>query len=147
MAEPSMNPQERVGRAPVAPRVVGDGPAAAAAEGDGGRTSYLPPLLLLLAGPAVLALVVLEAPSWLRAAPVLAYLATVPGLAVVRLLRLADRLMVALLGVALSLSLGAIVAQLMIYAGAWSPTLGVSTLVFVASIAASVEVFRAGGAR
>jgi hypothetical protein len=35
----------------------------------------------------------------------------------------------------------------MIYAGEWSPTLGVSALVAVASIAASVDVFRAGGPR
>jgi hypothetical protein len=127
-------------------------PAAAestpATGGDGGGSMrYLAPLLLLLAGPAVLALVILDAPPWLRAAPVLAYLGMIPGLAVVRLLRSPDRLMVTLLGVGLSLALGVLVAQLMIYTHRWSPTLGVSTLVAIASAASAVDLFRPPPAR
>jgi hypothetical protein len=108
------------------------------ADGDGRR--YLPPLLLLLAGPAVLALIVLDAPAWLRAAPVLCYVCTAPGYAVVRLLRLSDLLMTALLGVGVSLAVGLIVAQLMIYADLWSPLLGLSTLVVLASVATAAEL-------
>jgi hypothetical protein len=106
-------------------------------------------LLLLLSGPVVLALVVLAAPAWLRAVPVLTYLAVVPGLAGVRLLRLADRLMEILLGVGLSCTLGILVAQAMIYLRAWSPTLGLSTLVVIGSLAAGLELYRgqrSGGA-
>ena len=117
-------------------------PEAAADTGggdDGGRT-YLPPLLVLLAGPVVLALIVLDAPAWLRAGPVLLYVAAVPGYALVRLLRLADLLMTALLGVGTSLALGLVVAQLMIYIHLWSPLLGLSTLVVLASVAAGAEL-------
>jgi hypothetical protein len=115
---------------------------AAQATGGGADSGqrYLPPLLLLLAGPAVLALIVLDTPAWLRAAPVLLYACAVPGYAVVRLLRLSDLLMTALLGVGLSLALGLIVAQLMIYAHLWSPLLGLSTLVVLASMAAAAEL-------
>ena len=108
--------------------------------GDGGAQRYLPPLLLLLAGPAVLALMVLDAPAWLRAGPVLLYIGAVPGYALVRLLRLTDRQMTTLLGVGTSLALGVVVAQLMIYAHRWSPQFGLSTLVVVASVAAGGEL-------
>jgi hypothetical protein len=118
-------------------------PTVAAPDAGGGADNWqrsLPPLLLLLAGPAVLALIVLDAPAWLRAGPVLLYVGAVPGYAVVRLLRLPDLLMTALLGVGLSLALGLLVAQLMIYMNLWSPLLGLSTLVALASVAASVEL-------
>ena len=108
--------------------------------GDDGERSYLPPLLLLLAGPAVLALIVLDAPAWLRAGPVLLYAGVVPGYALVRLLRLPDPLMTALLGVGMSLALGLVVAQLMIYTHLWSPLLGLSALVVLASTAAGKDL-------
>jgi hypothetical protein len=108
--------------------------------GDDGGQRYLPPLLLLLAGPAVLCLIVLDTPAWLRAAPVLFYIGAVPGYAMVRLLRLPDLLMAALLGVGLSLALGLLVAQLMIYTHLWSPLLGLSTLVVLASVAAGSDL-------
>ena len=124
-------------------RVPQESVAAAAPDaggGNGGGRSYLLPLLTLLAGPAVLALIVLDTPVWLRAGPVLLYLAAVPGYALVRLLRLPDPVMTALLGVGLSLAVGIIVAQLMIYLHLWSPLLGLSTLVALASVATGVEL-------
>jgi len=149
---PGGNPEPARGRAPVPitavrpyiamGRVAQDSLAAApeTGGGDDGVRHYLPPLLMLLAGPAVLALVVLDTPAWLRAGPVLVYVAAVPGYALVRLLRLADLLMTALLGVGMSLALGLIVAQLMIYTHLWSPLLGLSTLVVMASVATGVEL-------
>jgi hypothetical protein len=126
----------------------------AAAGGDpaaGGPRQGLPwhpvPLLLLLSGPVVLALVVLDAPTWLRAGPVLCYLAVVPGLAGIRLLRLADRLMEILLGIGLSLAAGILVAQSMIYLHVWSPILGVSAVMVIASVAAVLDLVRGGDSR
>src|SRR5258706_462717 len=87
-----------------------------AGDTDGGwlREAW-PPLLVLLSGAVVLALVLLDAPTSVRATPVLAYIAVVPGLAYVRLVRLPDRGMGLLLGVGLSLALGIVVAQAMVY--------------------------------
>jgi len=99
-------------------------------------------LLLLLSGPVVLALILLDAPTWIRVAPVLAYIAVVPGLACVRLIRLPERLMEVLLGVGLSFALGVLVAQVMIYLHVWSPTLGLSTLVVIASLTGTLELYR-----
>jgi hypothetical protein len=115
------------------------------AGGSGGRDGgpRWPPLLLLSVGAAVLALVVMRAPAELRAAPVIAYVILVPGLAVVRLLRLSDRLAELALGVGLSLALAVVVAQAMIYLKAWSPTLGITILVVIASIAGSVDLLAA----
>jgi hypothetical protein len=105
---------------------------------DGG--GRWPPVLLLLIGVAVLALVVMRAPAALRAAPVIAYVITVPGLACVRLVRLSDRLAELALGVGLSLALAVVVAQAMIYLRVWSPTLGIVILVVIASIAAGLDL-------
>lgn len=95
---------------------------------------YGPPLLLLLCGPAVLALVVFDAPVQYRAVPVLAYIVVVPGLAGVRLLGLADRTMEILLGIGLSLALGILVSQFMMQVNTWSPTVGLGALVVIASL-------------
>jgi hypothetical protein len=150
---PGGEPAPARGRAPVATKAVRpyiarghvpqDSVLAATPDtggGDDGGPHYLPPLLVLLAGPAVLALIVLDAPPWLRAGPVLLYVGAVPGYALVRLLRLPDLVMTALLGVGTSLALGLIVAQLMIYMHLWSPLLGLSTLVVLASVAAGKEL-------
>jgi hypothetical protein len=134
----AVHPYVARGRVPL--NVVASQATPDAGGGADGWPHYLPPLLLLLAGPAVLTLIVFNTPAWLRAAPVLLYVAAVPGYALVRLLRLSDPLMSALLGVGLSLALGLLVAQLMIYAHLWSPLLGLSTLVVLASAAAAVEL-------
>jgi hypothetical protein len=138
VAVTAVRPYIAQGRVPadLVPTVAGQATGGGADSGQ----RYLPPLLLLLAGPVVLALIVLDTPAWLRAAPVLLYVCAAPGYAVVRLLGLSDPLMTALLGVGLSLALGLIVAQLMIYAHLWSPLLGLSTLVVLASVAAAAEL-------
>lgn len=113
--------------------------------GSAGRdgSGMWPPVLLLLIGVAVLALVVMRAPAALRAAPVIAYVIMVPGLACVRLAPLSDRLAELALGVGLSLALAVVVAQAMIYLKVWSPTLGIAILVVIASIAAGVDLLAA----
>jgi len=119
--EPSSDPWDRLGRV---------------------ARDVWPPLLVLLCSGAVLALVMLRAPAVVRAAPVLTYVAVVPGLACVRLIGLPDRLTEFLLGVGLSLALGTLVALAMIYLRLWSPTLGVVALGAIASIAAVTELLR-----
>ncbi|BCJ74081.1 hypothetical protein CS0771_36250 [Catellatospora sp. IY07-71] len=101
-----------------------------------------PPVLVLLAGPVVLTLVLLDVPGVVRAAPVLAYLAVVPGAACVRLVRLPDRSLGLLLGVGLSLALALLVSQAMVYLRLWSPLRGLAALVAVASLAACAELLR-----
>jgi len=101
---------------------------------------YGPPLSLLMCGPAALALVAFDAPAELRTVPVLAYIVVVPGLAGVRLLALADRRDELLLGIGLSLALGVLVAQVMIYMDAWSPAGGLAALVVLASLALAPQL-------
>jgi hypothetical protein len=129
--------------APVRLRLVAPG-TRPAGGGDRGWSAYPPPLplLLLLSGPLVLALVVFDAPGWLRVGPVLAYVLVVPGLAGVRLIGLADRVLEMVLGVGLSLAFGVLLAQLMLYLHAWSPTLGLGVLVTIASCTAGLELYR-----
>lgn len=134
------HPEESLGEVRLLPVPPGVGRGSGGANGGG--APYRTPLLLLLSGPLVVLLVVLDAPTWLRVVPVLTYLAVVPGLSVVRTLRLTDRLMEVLLGVGLSLALGVLTAQLMIYMHLWSPTLGLSTLVMIASAATSFDLYR-----
>jgi len=112
-----------------------------ASGNDGGWLWYWLPLLLLLSGPAVLVLMVFDAPSWARAVPVFAYIAVVPGLAWIRLLRLTDRVTELLVGIGLSLAIGVLVAQLMIYLNAWTSTLGLSMLVAIASLPALADLY------
>jgi hypothetical protein len=113
-----------------------------AAGGDG--NGRWPPILLLLIDVAVLALVITQAPAALRAAPVIAYVISVPGLACIRLAGLPDRLAEGALAVGLSIALAVLVAQAMIYLGGWSPTLGVVILIVVASIASCAELMGVG---
>jgi hypothetical protein len=115
---------------------------------DGSRPPPVwPPLLVLLAGVGVLALALLDGPGTVRAVAVLGYLAVVPGLAWVRLIRLPDGLAQFVIGVALSLALGTLVAQAMVQLKRWSPLLGLCALVTVASLAALLELLRNGRAR
>lgn len=114
---------------------------AAGGTGGGDRHGrWRPPVLLLSIGVAVLALVVMRAPAALRAAPVIAYVSTVPGLACVRLVHLSDRLAELAVGVGLSLALAVVVAHGMISLKVWSPTLGIAILVLIASVAGGVEL-------
>lgn len=101
-----------------------------------------PPIVILLAGTAVLTLIVLDGPAIVRAAAVLTYLAVVPGLAWVRVIRPPDGLTQFVVGVALSLALGVLVAQAMIALRHWSPELGLVALVAIASLAAALELAR-----
>jgi hypothetical protein len=108
--------------------------------GGGSRSSWWAPLLLSWFGLVVLALVLSGKPGVLRAALVIGYLMTVPGLACIRLLFLPDRLVQLVFGVGLSLALAVLVAQAMIYLDVWSPVRGMAILVVIASLASCAEL-------
>jgi uncharacterized membrane protein len=74
----------------------------------------------------------------LRSIVVLAFLLVCPGLALVRLLRIREPVTEVTLGVALSVALAVVVPGTMLYAGAWSPQLGLALLI-AATLAASVH--------
>jgi hypothetical protein len=59
-------------------------------------------------------------------------------------IRLPDGVTRFVIGVALSLALGILVAQAMVQLGRWSPLLGLCTLVTIASLAALLELLRNG---
>ncbi|MGW5671792.1 hypothetical protein [Micromonospora sp. NPDC003776] len=101
-----------------------------------------PALATLIAGAGVVNLVLWEVPGVLRAVAVLGYLAVAPGLACVRLIRIPDGLSRFVVGVALSLALGVLVAQGMIHLHRWSPLLGLAVLTGIASLAALIELGR-----
>ncbi|MFF4889395.1 hypothetical protein [Micromonospora chersina] len=103
-----------------------------------------PPLVTLLAGAGVLNLVLWDVPGILRAVVVLGYLAVAPGLACARLIRIPDGPSRFVVGVALSLALGILVAQGMIHLHRFSPPLGIAVLTAIASLAALVELGRCG---
>jgi hypothetical protein len=142
--EPAARPRVPEGRRPdqAVLHVVGLGERPASGGPTWRPRGYWIPLALLLCGPAVLLLVLLEAPVEIRVGPVLVYLTVVPGLTTVRLLRLGDPLVEVVLGVGLSLALGVLVSQLMVYLGVWSPTLGLAALVTIGSTAAAAELYR-----
>ncbi|MFJ8577969.1 hypothetical protein [Micromonospora sp. NPDC093277] len=101
-----------------------------------------PALVTLVAGDAVIALVLWDVPGILRMVSVLGYLAVAPGLACARLIRIPDGLTRFVVGVALSLALGILVAQGMIHLHLWSPLLGILTLTVIASLVALIELVR-----
>lgn len=87
-----------------------------------------PPVLLfsaLLAG--VLAFANLDSP--LRAVIVLWFMLVCPGLALVRLIRLADPVAELAVGVAASVALATLVASALLYAGLWSPQAVLAVLI------------------
>lgn len=108
--------------------------------GGGSRGSWWPPLLLSWLGLVVLALVLTGKPGVLRAALVIGYVMTVPGLACIRLLFLPDGLLQLVFGVGLSLALAVLVAQVMMYLGMWSPVRGMAILVVIGSLASCAEL-------
>lgn len=114
---------------------------AAPEENVASRTPW-PALATLIAGGIVINLVLWDVPGILRAVGVLGYLAVVPGLACVRLIRIPDGLSRLVIGVTLSLALGILVAQGMVQMHRWSPRLGLAALTGIASLAALIELGR-----
>jgi hypothetical protein len=68
------------------------------------------------------------------------FLLVCPGMAIVRLLRLQDGLAEWCLAVALSLTLDALVPDVMVYAGVWSPDAALASLVVLSAVAAGLAL-------
>ncbi len=102
------------------------------------------PTVILLSATALGVLVVADLQSPIRAIVALGFLFLGPGMAFVPLLRIEDLLTELSLGVALSLSLDALVAGTMLYAGLWSPEWGLALLIVVSVVGASLQIVTAG---
>jgi hypothetical protein len=96
---------------------------------------FLGQLGLLAAGLVLLALQWVDAaPLLVRTVLALAFLGAGPGAALVGLLRLNDRWATASLVIALSLATDVMVAQVMLMAGIWSPTGGLTVIVALTAL-------------
>jgi hypothetical protein len=103
-------------------------------------------LVIIFALAACLA-VFLDAPVPLRSSVTLLFLVFIPGLAVVRFLRLTDPVLRLSLAVATSLALDVVVSIVMIYAGSWTPRTALVGIAAVAVIAAAAEAVAASSGR
>jgi hypothetical protein len=90
-----------------------------------------------------LSMVAVDSHAWLRAPLVLAFLAVVPGLAIARLLGIADAFAEIVIGTALSIALASGVSASLLYTGYWVPESGLGILMGIALAATGVEVARA----
>jgi hypothetical protein len=94
------------------------------------------------AGASYLA-VLMNAPVAFRATVTLLFLFFVPGLAIVRFLRLTDPLLLVTLAVGTSLALDALVSITMLYAGVWSPRIALAIIAGIGVFAALIEAVAA----
>jgi uncharacterized membrane protein len=78
----------------------------------------------------------------LRTALVFAFIIACPGVAVVRLLRIPDRIAEATIGIALSLALSGTVAAVMAYTTWWVPEAGLVVLAALTVVATALELIR-----
>lgn len=100
------------------------------------------PTTLALWAALAAVVVFVEVDSPLRPALVLSFLLLCPGLALVRLLRITDRVTEMTLAIAVSLALNALVPGLMLYLGAWSPRVGLLILITITAVATAYETAR-----
>lgn len=98
------------------------------------------PVALLSAAGAALSAYLWDPPGALRAVVVAGFLLVCPGMAVARLLRLADALAEWLLAVALSVALATLVASATLYAGAWDPGVALVILAGVCALGALLQL-------
>jgi uncharacterized membrane protein len=103
------------------------------------------PVTLAVSGWLVLAITIWVDQQPVRSIAVFAFVLTVPGIAVIRLLPPRDFLERAVLAIALSMSLAAVVAEAVAIAHILRPTLVLAILAAVCSAAAVLEM--AQGAR
>ncbi len=98
------------------------------------------PTSLVALALAAACLVVADVDSAVRTLIVLAFLFVVPGLALVRPLRLGDGAFELVLAFALSVALSIIVSVSMLYAGAWSPRAALVVLEVITVFGAVLDV-------
>lgn len=106
------------------------------------RYPWLRPVILVISATLVVVLTLGDISTPLRAPAAFWFLLVGPGMAFVPFLRLREWLAEALLAIALSIALDALVAGTMLYAGIWSPTLALVVLVEVTFAGAVLQVLR-----
>ena len=104
------------------------------------------PLVLAVSGWVVLGISALGPPGALRFAAVFGFALAVPGIAVVRLLPLTSLLERAVLSIAISASLAALVAEGTYISGNLQPAVVLTVLSCLCTAAALTEVIRTGSA-
>jgi uncharacterized membrane protein len=102
------------------------------------------PVTLVLSGWAVLAVTIWVPPQPARSIAVFAFVLTGPGIAVIRLLPPKEFLERAVLAIALSMSLAALVAVATSVAHILHPALALAILAVICSGAAVTEMMRSG---
>lgn len=95
---------------------------------------------LIISTSAVLMVVLFFTEAPFSAVVSLGFLLICPGMAFVRLLRIAERMTEVLLAIAFSIAIATIVSETMLLAGIWSPKLGLLTLVGIALSGVAIEV-------
>jgi uncharacterized membrane protein len=106
------------------------------------RRDLIWPTTLALWAALAVAAVFADIESPVRPALVLLFLLVCPGLALVRLLGITDRVTELTLAIAVSLALNALVPGLMLYLGAWSPRAGLLILIAITAVATAYETAR-----
>jgi hypothetical protein len=102
-------------------------------------------VLLFLLSAAAAGFAIVDVVSPLRVLFVLVFLLFVPGSAIVRLFGFDELAVQLALGMGLSVSLGGIVAGILLYTGAWSPGATLAILIGVTFTAVAVELERTSG--
>lgn len=105
------------------------------------------PILILCSAAAAVSVSLTDNIMPLRHLIVLWFMAVCPGMALVRLLDVKDELTEWILAIAVSLSLDASVAVVMLYTGQWSPTVGLMIIVSISAFGVVLQLWRAGGVR
>ncbi len=100
------------------------------------------PMLIGLSGWAVLGVTALAGPGAIRSLAVFGFALAVPGLAIVRLLPIRGLLARAVLGVALSMSLSALVAEAAAIAHHLQPAIVLIVLATICTAAAIAELLQ-----
>jgi hypothetical protein len=91
-------------------------------------------------GLTTVTFVYLDMPEPVRGVAVALYLLVCPGLSLVRLIQLDDRLEELVLAVAISMAASTAVPLIMLYSHAWSPRVGLLLLVAIGALANGLEL-------
>lgn len=94
---------------------------------------------VLASSIAVVSLVVLDVDSAIRPVVVVAFLIVAPGTAIVRLLKIPDRIAELTLGIALSAAVDGTVPGVLMYAGFWSSDLALLIVIGITLAATFLE--------
>lgn len=104
------------------------------------RSAWLWPIVITLSALSAGLLVFADIQSPLRAPVIWWFLFVCPGMAFVRALRFEDRIAAWSLAIALSLTLDALVAGALLYAGRWSPPIGLAVLIGLSLIGVVLQL-------